>query len=209
MYPPGQDHPGQVRAARTGLFQTMADKARAAEWETIRPEDEGRLFYQKKSWQKMIIMAGGPTMNILLAFVILLGVAGDVRGQPDPARRRRRPALHRRRPTRPTRAAPARPRPRPRRPGCSRATSGGVQRQPGRLLGRGVGADPGQPRPPGHPHRRPGRRGGGLPTVNTVVAGVPDTFDPSKRVAAGFLGVDPVVARERGGPVAWCRTCGR
>ena len=52
----------------------MADNARAAEWETIRPEDDGRLFYQKKSWQKLIIMAGGPTMNLLLAFVILLGV---------------------------------------------------------------------------------------------------------------------------------------
>ena len=46
----------------------MADNARAAEWETIRPEDDGRLFYQKKSWQKMIIMASGPTMNLLLAF---------------------------------------------------------------------------------------------------------------------------------------------
>ena len=52
----------------------MADNARAAEWRDIRPEDDGRLFYQKKSWQKLIIMAGGPMMNILLAFVILLGV---------------------------------------------------------------------------------------------------------------------------------------
>ena len=51
----------------------MADNARAAEWETIRPEDDGRLFYQKKTWQKLIIMAGGPTMNLLLAFAILLG----------------------------------------------------------------------------------------------------------------------------------------
>ena len=30
MYPPAADHPGQVRAARTGIFQTMADNARAA-----------------------------------------------------------------------------------------------------------------------------------------------------------------------------------
>ena len=63
-----------MRRARTGIFQSLADNARAAEWETIRPEDEGRLFYQKKVWQKLIIMAGGPTMNILLAFVIMLGV---------------------------------------------------------------------------------------------------------------------------------------
>ena len=63
----------------------MADNARAAEWETIRPEDDGRLFYQKKSWQKIIIMAGGPTMNLLLAFVILLGGVGDLRRLPVPA----------------------------------------------------------------------------------------------------------------------------
>jgi membrane-associated protease RseP (regulator of RpoE activity) len=66
--PAEPNRPGQVRATRTGIFQTMADNARAAEWETIRPEDDGRLFYQKKSWQKLIIMAGGPTMNLLLAF---------------------------------------------------------------------------------------------------------------------------------------------
>src|SRR3712207_5380974 len=74
MFPPPRSRPGQVRAGRTGLFQSMADNARAAEWYDIRPEDDGRLFYQKKSWQKLVIMAGGPMMNILLAFVILLGV---------------------------------------------------------------------------------------------------------------------------------------
>ena len=41
-----------------------------------------------------------------------------------------------------------------------------------------------------------------LPQVNTVITGVPDRYDPAKRVAAGFLGVEPVVTRERGGPVA-------
>jgi len=41
-----------------------------------------------------------------------------------------------------------------------------------------------------------------LPTVSTVVQGVADALDPSKRVAAGFLGVVPTVERVRGGPVA-------
>ena len=40
-----------------------------------------------------------------------------------------------------------------------------------------------------------------LPAVQTVITGVPDRYDPSKRVAAGFFGVEPVVVRERGGPV--------
>ena len=40
-----------------------------------------------------------------------------------------------------------------------------------------------------------------LTPVNTVITGVPDKYDPSKRIAAGFFGVEPVVARERGGPL--------
>src|SRR3954469_23194640 len=72
MFPPAKNRPNQVREYSTGPFRALADNARAAEWEDIRPEDQGRLFYQKKSWQKIIIMAAGPAMNILLAFVILL-----------------------------------------------------------------------------------------------------------------------------------------
>ncbi len=40
-----------------------------------------------------------------------------------------------------------------------------------------------------------------LPAVNTVITGVPDRYDPAKRVAAGFFGVEPMVLRERGGPI--------
>ena len=40
-----------------------------------------------------------------------------------------------------------------------------------------------------------------LKPVNTVINGVPDRWDPGKRVAAGFFGVEPVVERERGGPL--------
>ena len=45
MFPPPEDRPGQVRAGRTGLFQSMADNARAAEYVDILPEDEGRLGF--------------------------------------------------------------------------------------------------------------------------------------------------------------------
>ena len=77
MFPPAKTRPGQVRAYSTGSFRSLADNARAAEWQDIRPEDDGRLFYQKPSGQKLIIMAGGPTMNLLLAFVIFLGVTAS------------------------------------------------------------------------------------------------------------------------------------
>src|SRR5215203_3384606 len=85
MFPPAKDRPGQVRAYSTGPFRALADNARAAEWSAIQPGDQGRLFYQKPFWQKLIIMASGPTMNILLAFLILLGVSmtyGVYRSQP-------------------------------------------------------------------------------------------------------------------------------
>ena len=160
MYPPSRNRPGQVRAARTGIFQTMADNARAAEWETIRPEDDGRLFYQKKSWQKIIIMAGGPTMNLLLAFLILLTVSasyGVYRSQLTINRvqecvvagERDGQELHRQ-------AADAgRP---VRHPG--RGPGGRLQRRPGAGLGRRLRPDPGQPGPARAAQRGAGRQSG-------------------------------------------------
>ena len=43
MFPPAKDRPDQVRAYSTGPFRALADNARAAEWSTIRPEDQGRF----------------------------------------------------------------------------------------------------------------------------------------------------------------------
>jgi membrane-associated protease RseP (regulator of RpoE activity) len=59
-----------------GRLAEFADSAREAERDDITETDirTGRLFYQKKTWQKLIIMAGGPLMNILLAFFIFLGI---------------------------------------------------------------------------------------------------------------------------------------
>ncbi|MCA1984041.1 M50 family metallopeptidase [Nocardioides nematodiphilus] len=79
MLPPGPaaaGHEGQVRQSNTGMFTQLISDARAAEWETIRPEDEPRLFYRLTWWKKVIVMAGGPTVNLLIAFVIFLGLFG-------------------------------------------------------------------------------------------------------------------------------------
>ena len=69
MYPPG-------RPGRKGRLAELSDSAREAEADDITETDvrTGRLFYQKKTWQKLIIMVGGPAMNILLAFFIFLGI---------------------------------------------------------------------------------------------------------------------------------------
>lgn len=70
MYPPGR--PG----ANDTWLQRVADDARAAEWEDITPADTGRLFYERPLWKKLVMMAGGITMNLLLAFGLFWGVAG-------------------------------------------------------------------------------------------------------------------------------------
>lgn len=64
----------RVRKSNTGMFTQLISDARAAEWETIGPEDSDRLFYKLVWWKKVIVMAGGPTVNLLIAFLIFLGV---------------------------------------------------------------------------------------------------------------------------------------
>ncbi len=64
----------KVRKSNTGMFTQLISDARAAEWEHIRPEDSDRLFYRLAWWKKVIVMAGGPSVNILIAFFIFWGV---------------------------------------------------------------------------------------------------------------------------------------
>ncbi|NGN92682.1 PDZ domain-containing protein [Nocardioides sp. KC13] len=84
MLPPGAEQLGErtedgalkVRKSNTGMFTQLISDARSAEWELIRPEDEPRLFYKMSWWKKVIVMAGGPTVNIAIAFFVLWGVFG-------------------------------------------------------------------------------------------------------------------------------------
>jgi membrane-associated protease RseP (regulator of RpoE activity) len=64
----------KVRKSNTGMFTQLISDARAAEWETIGPEDADRLFYKLAWWKKVVVMAGGPTVNILIAFFLFLAV---------------------------------------------------------------------------------------------------------------------------------------
>jgi membrane-associated protease RseP (regulator of RpoE activity) len=202
MFPPAKDRPDQVRAYSTGPFRALADNARAAEWSTIGPGDQGRLFYQKPFWQKLIIMASGPAMNIMLAFVILLGVAatyGVYRSQPTISKVQEcivvvnaadktcagKP---------PTPAAVSGI-----QPGDKIVAFNGIAVASWEDVSRLIRANL------DHPALVTVERGGqrlDLKPVNTVITGVPDRYDPSKRIAAGFFGVEPEVVRERGGPIA-------
>ncbi|HEU4514225.1 MAG TPA: site-2 protease family protein [Nocardioidaceae bacterium] len=75
MLPPGPgDDPGKIRKSNTGMFTQIISDARAAEYELVEPGDEDRLFYKLPWWKKVIVMAGGPTVNLVLAFLLFGGV---------------------------------------------------------------------------------------------------------------------------------------
>jgi membrane-associated protease RseP (regulator of RpoE activity) len=64
----------RVRKSNTGMFTQLISDARAAEWELVGPEDADRLFYKMPSWKKVVVMAGGPSVNLLIAFGIFAAV---------------------------------------------------------------------------------------------------------------------------------------
>lgn len=74
----------RVRKSNTGMFTQLISDARAAEWETIRPEDTDRLFYKFPWWQKVIVMGGGPTVNIVIAFLLFAAVFATYGNPGDP-----------------------------------------------------------------------------------------------------------------------------
>lgn len=75
MLPPAKrDAEGNIKGFRNGFFGRLIADARAAEQEQMSAEDPSRLFYLKPWWQKVIVMAGGPMTNVLLAVLILGGV---------------------------------------------------------------------------------------------------------------------------------------
>jgi len=78
------DHPRKVRSSNTGMFTQLVADARAAEYENVLPGEEDRLFYRKPWWQKLVVMTGGPLVNVVIAAflfgVLIMGVG--VPGEP-------------------------------------------------------------------------------------------------------------------------------
>jgi len=69
MYPPSPKATGDGRAGG-GFFATMVQDARATNDETIGAGDDDRVFYKLPVFKRVIIMLGGPIMNLLLAIVL-------------------------------------------------------------------------------------------------------------------------------------------
>jgi membrane-associated protease RseP (regulator of RpoE activity) len=76
MYPPNKED-GTVRPSSTGMFQSLASDARSIAHEEVGPGDENRVFYRLPVWKKIVVMLGGPAMNLLigvaLTAVLLMG----------------------------------------------------------------------------------------------------------------------------------------
>lgn len=198
MYPPGSRREG--KPSRLG---ELADAAREQEWSSITPQDvaDGRLFYQKKTWQKFVVMFGGPFMNILIAFLLFWGITGlygVYRAQttvavvqqcvipPDAGRTECQPG------DAPTPAAEA-----GLRVGDRVVAFNGVAitsyDQLSGLIRANLDGEA----------RLTVERGGArvdLTPVHTIVSGVRDNWDPGKVVPAGWLGVAPDQVLTRGGP---------
>lgn len=69
MFPPGPD--GKVTSSSTGRLTAMIEDARTqAREEVITEEDEQRSFYRLSVPKKLVVMLGGPVMNLILAFIL-------------------------------------------------------------------------------------------------------------------------------------------
>lgn len=65
MYPPAKKP-----ETKTGFFADMISQARLAHSEEETPKDKNRKFYQLSVGKRMIIMIGGPFMNLVLGVIL-------------------------------------------------------------------------------------------------------------------------------------------
>jgi membrane-associated protease RseP (regulator of RpoE activity) len=73
MYPPSPESAADDTAGahrRGRFFATMVQDARAANDETLVDGHETGVFYRLAVWKRIVIMLGGPLMNLLLAIVL-------------------------------------------------------------------------------------------------------------------------------------------
>ncbi len=201
MLPPAKDaDPHEVRKTNTGLFTQLVSDARSAEYEHVNDEDLDRLFYRKPWWQKLIVMAGGPTVNIIIAVflfsVVFMGIgaltptttvqtvsdcaitdaeAGRACTEADPVTPARKAGLE---------------------PGDRIVSFNGVEITAWDQLTQLIRANGGSEATIELERDNAAR----TVTVATSVLARVDVDDPSKTVDVGFLGVAPTSTMQRQGP---------
>ena len=214
MYPPGkgvawpkqkpsfQDDDGDPGGEQSskGWLTRVADGARSYEYQEITEEDDGRLLWQKPVWQRVIVMFGGVGMNLLLAFLIFLGI-NAIHGTYQPTLtvghvsdciipQDRQPAECKEG-DRPTPASEA-----GLQEGDQLVSFNGVELNNWDQMGDLIRDNR------DHEAKIVVERDGEkvtLPTVNTVLNNVPHRLDPTKTIEVGFLGLSPTDELVRGG----------
>jgi len=83
MFPPAKKG-GKPRTASTGFFDTLVQDARTSSADTVKPGDEDRVFYKLPVGKRVVIMLGGPVMNLLIG-IGLYAIVLCVFGIPQPS----------------------------------------------------------------------------------------------------------------------------
>ncbi len=78
MYPPARPEPAGGRQGRPGVFARIAEEAREASRVEVAPGEEGRAFYSLSVPKKVVVMAAGPAMNLLIAVVLLVVIFSGI-----------------------------------------------------------------------------------------------------------------------------------
>ena len=82
MYPPekaaGKSKPAEATDKKRGFFADMIFSARNAHSEHVTAADKNRMFYQLPVWKRMIIMFGGPFMNLALGVLLMIVVISGI-----------------------------------------------------------------------------------------------------------------------------------
>jgi membrane-associated protease RseP (regulator of RpoE activity) len=68
MFPPAKGE--QAVEQSTSFFRGLVQDARDSSTESVTAGDEHRAFYRLPAWKRIIIMFGGPFMNLVLAIVL-------------------------------------------------------------------------------------------------------------------------------------------
>lgn len=66
----GMYAPTRQSARARGMFGTLVQDARDANAETLAGVDDSRAFYRLPVWKRVVVMLGGPFMNLLLAVIL-------------------------------------------------------------------------------------------------------------------------------------------
>ncbi len=83
MFPPGPD--GTTKASSTGRLGALIEDARSqAQAEVLTEDDAKRTFYRLPVHRRLVVMLGGPVMNLILAFVLFTIVLVGI-GIPSPS----------------------------------------------------------------------------------------------------------------------------